>query len=144
MAQKLEGWKSVVYYGTAGSAAGTLISANVTDVDMGGADLQFVDLPSRGDGSTIPQKDEYPVKDDITPKFTMVYHDTDTHMANLLSYAKARTLKAYKIMRKLAGEVEFNGDGYLSYTSPGAIAEGQPVEFTIHPNAQLRAWTRAA
>ena len=144
MAQKIEGWKMVVYYGNAGSQAGTLINANISDVDPGSGDIDFVDLPTRGDGTTIPRTDELPVQLKAAPKFTMIYHDTDAHVAALLGYAKAQTLKAFLFRRKLSGEIEFDGDGYLSVTAmTGQIKEGQPIEFTVHPNCALRNWLRS-
>lgn len=146
MAEKIPAWKMVVYYGTAGSAATTLINANVVDVDPGGADFDFVDLPTRGDGATMPQKDELPVCKNSLPKFSMVYHDTDSHMAALLAAAKADPPvgKAIKMLRKLSGAVEFNGDCWLKYSSPGGLKEGQIVEFECHPtSAYGRAWAQS-
>lgn len=146
MAEKQPGWKFVVYYGTAGTQAATLIPANITDVDAGGGDFEYIDQPTRGDGVTIPQTDETPVQRKIAPKFTMIYHDTDSHVAALLEASKAvaGTLpvgKAFLIKRKIGGRVEFDGDAWVSYSAPGQIKEGQPIEFTLHPtSAYGRAW----
>lgn len=143
MSRKLAGWQAVVYYGTAGSAAATLISANVVDVDAG-QDFEYVDQPTRGDGTTLPQTDEQPVLRKAAPKFSMEYHDTDTHMVALLAAAKAEPPvgKAFKILRKLSGEVEFDGDAFIKYSSAGPLKEGQLVEFELHPtSAYGRNWS---
>lgn len=135
MAKKRKGHEMMVYYGTAGSTAATLISANVVDVDPGGDDFDFVDLPDRGDGTIIPQMDEYPVKKNSQPTFSMVYHDGDSHMTALLAAADANPPvgKAFKFIRVASGVVAFDGDCWIKLSSPGAIAEGQTVEFELHP-----------
>ena len=137
MAKKRKGHEMAVYYGTAGSTATTHISANVVDVDSGGADFDFVDLPDRGDGSGIPHMDEYPVKKNSQPTFSMIYHDGDTHMTALLAAADANPPvgKAIKIVRVVSGVVAFDGDCWIKYSSPGAIADGQTVEFELHPTS---------
>jgi hypothetical protein len=144
MAKKRAAWEFMVYYGAAGSTAATLIPANVVDVDPGGNQDEYVDLPTRGDGATMPQQDEYPVKAACTPKVSMVYHDGDTHMAALLAAADAspRVGKALKIIRHSGGVTCRDGDFWIRYTTPGPIAEGQVVEFEFHPtSAYGRAWS---
>ena len=145
MARKLPGWMFVVYRGAVGSQAATLIDANIENVDGGGGDFDFVDLPTRGDGVTIPQTDEQPVQRKAAPKFTMIYHDTDAHIAALFAAADATTPVplAFLIRRKIGGKILFDGDAFVKYSSAGAIKEGQPVEFELHPNCDLRAWTCA-
>ena len=135
MAKKRKGHEMTVWYGTAGVAADTQITANVVDVDPGGADFDFVDLPSRGDGSALPQMDEYPVKKNVQPTFSMVYHDSDANMIALLAAADANPPvgKAFLFYRVASGEVVFGGDCWIKYSSPGAIADGQTVEFELHP-----------
>ena len=137
MAKKRKGHEMVVYYGTAGSLASTHIDDNVVDVDPGGADFDFVDLPDRGDGTTVPQMDEYPVKKNSQPTFSMIYHDSDNNMTALLATADANPPvgKAFRFLRVASGEVAFDGDCWIKYSSPGAIAEGQTVEFELHPTS---------
>jgi len=143
MAEKLPGWKFVVYRGAAGSQAATLIDKNIDSVDGGGGDFDFVDLPTRGDGVTIPQTDEQPVQRKAAPKFTMIYHDTDAHIAALFAAADANppVPLAFLFRRKLGGKTTFDGDAFIKYGAAGDIKEGQPVEFELHPTAGLRAWT---
>jgi len=137
MSKKRKGHEMVVYYGTAGSTAATHIDANVVDVDPGGADFDFVDLPSRGDGTALPVMDEYPVKKNAQPTLSMVYHDGDANMTALLAAADANPPvgKAFKFLRVASGEVAFDGDCWIKYSSPGAIADGQTVEFELHPTS---------
>lgn len=137
MSKKRKGHEMIVYYGTAGSTAATHIDANVVDVDPGGADFDFVDLPSRGDGTALPLMDEYPVKKNSQPTFSMIYHDGDSHMTALLAAADANPPvgKAFKVLRVASGEVAFDGDCWIKYSSAGAIADGQTVEFELHPTS---------
>jgi hypothetical protein len=137
MAKKRKGHEMWVYYGTAGTPAGTHIDANVVDADPGGADFDYVDLPDRGDGTALPLMDEYPVKKNIAPTFSMVYKDGDSNMVALLAAADAPspTGKAFKFLRYLGGDVAFDGDCWIKYSSPGAIADGQTVEFELHPTS---------
>jgi hypothetical protein len=137
MAKKRKGHEMVVYYGTAGSTASTQIDANVVDADPGGADFDFVDLPDRGDGSALPLMDEYPVKKNTQPSFSMIYHDSDANMTALLAAADANPPvgKAFKYLRVASGEVAFDGDCWIKYSSAGAISEGQTVEFELHPTS---------
>lgn len=137
MAKKRKGHEMAIYYGTAGSTAATHISANVVDIDPGGADFDFVDLPDRGDGTTVPQMDEYPVKKNSQPTFSMIYHDGDSNMTALLAAADANPPvgKAFKVVRIISGEVALDGDYWIKYSSPGAIADGQTVEFELHPTS---------
>ena len=141
MAKKRKGHEMTVWYGTAGTTADTQIDVNVVDADPGGADFDFVDLPDRGDGSALPQMDEYPVKKNAQPTFSMVYHDSDANMTALLAAADANPPvgKAFKFFRVASGEVAFDGDCWIKYSSPGAIADGQTVEFELHPTT---AYTR--
>jgi len=137
MAKKRKGHEMVVYYGTAGSTATTKITPNVVDADPGGADFDYVDLPSRGDGTGIPVIDEYPVKKNSQPTFSMIYYDGDAHVTAILAAADANPPVglAFMFERTLSGEVAFDGDCWIKYSSPGAIADGQTIEFELHPTS---------
>ena len=145
MSRKLAGWQATVYYDAPGATATTLIDKNVVDIDPG-VSFDFVDQPSRGDGTSMPQTDEQPVLRKAAPKFKLEYHDTDAHMAALLAVIDAEppTPKAILMKRKLSGKVMFDGDCYLEASASGAqLKEGQPVEFTCHPTGAVRRWTTA-
>ncbi len=137
MAKKRKGHEMVVYYGTAGTTAATHIDVNLVDADPGGADFDFVDLPDRGDGTALPLVDEYPVKKNSQPTFTMIYKDSETNVDALLAAADANPPvgKAFKFLRIVSGEVAFDGDCWIKYSSPGAIADGQTIEFELHPTS---------
>ena len=137
MAKKRKGHEMVVYYGVAGSTAATQITPNLVDADPGGADFDFVDLPGRGDGSALPLMDEYPVKKNSQPSFSLVYHDSDAHATALLAAADANPPvgKAFAFYRVASGELAFDGDCWIKYSSPGAIADGQTIEFELHPTS---------
>ena len=137
MAKKRKGHEMWVYYGTAGSTAATHIDANVVDADPGGADFDYVDLPDRGNGTAVPQMDECPVKKNSQPTFSMIYHDGDANMTAMLAAADANPPvgKAFKFLRITGGNTAFDGDCFIKYSSPGAIADGQTVEFELHPTS---------
>ena len=137
MAKKRSGWEMAVYRGTASSTAGTLITPNVVDVDPGGGTYDYVDRPSRGSGTTIPKMDEAPVKKNSAPTFSMIYKDGDTHVDDLLLAADVDPPvgRAIKMVRRVGGEVALDGDFYVDYSSPGPIADGQTIEFTLHPTS---------
>lgn len=146
MAKKRSGWEMMVYYGTAGSTASTLIDKNIEDVDPGTGDYDFADMPSRGDGTNLPQTDERPVMCKAAPKFSMHFKDSETHVLAMLAAADAETPtpKAFKFLRYSGGIVAFDGDCYIKYSAPGPIKEGQKIDFELHPTSDGgRAWTAA-
>ncbi len=138
MAKKRVGHEMTIYRGPAdGTVADVLITPNVVDIDPGGGSHDYVDLPGRGNGTTIPKMDEYPVKKNSAPTFSMVYKDGDTHVNALLATADADPPVglAFMIERTLSGEKAFDGDCWVDYSSPGPIADGQTIEFTLHPTS---------
>jgi len=137
MAKKRVGHEMTVYYGVAGNTAATKIDTHLVDADPGGGDFDFVDLPDRGDGTGIPHMDEYPVKKNSQPTFSMIYEDSEAHITELLSRADADPPVglAFMFERTNGGEVAFDGDCWIKYSSPGAIADGQTVEFELHPTS---------
>ena len=137
MAKKRAGWEMLVYYGTAGSAADTHISANVQDVDPGVGGWEYADNPDRGDGTKVPGQDEMPVKRTYAPTFSMIYKDGDTHMAALLAAADANPPvgKSFLFKRYTGAANLSSFDYYINYTSPGPIGDGQIVEFELHPTS---------
>jgi len=139
MAKERAGHEMMVYYGTAGSTAATHINVNVTDVDPGVGGWEFSDNPQRGDGTKVPAEDNMPVKRTYgPPKFSMKYKDAETHVTALLAAADANPPvgKAIKMIRYSGGAAVFDKDCYLTYTSPGPIADGQIIEFECKPTSQ--------
>jgi hypothetical protein len=138
MAKERAGHEMMVYYGTAGSTAATHINVNVTDVDPGVGGWEFSDNPQRGDGTKVPAEDNMPVKRTYgPPKFSMKYKDSETHVTALLAAADANPPvgKAIKFVRYSGGATIFDKDCYLTYTSPGPIADGQIIEFECKPTS---------
>jgi len=135
MAKKRAGWERMIYRGTAGSAAATLITPNVIDIGMSN-EPEMVETTTRGDGTALPKKTSTIVCLAKTPgPFTMEYHDTDTHMAALLVAADAGTALAFKVVRINGGSTEFDGDCLIAYDSPGGLKDGMIVTFTLTPTA---------
>jgi hypothetical protein len=132
----------MIYRGTAGSTAATLITPNVVDIGMSNAPERW-ESTSRGAGATPPKKVERIACLVKTPgPFTMIYDDTDTHMAALVTAATAGTAIAIKIIRKTGGVTEFDGDVTLEYDAPGGLKDGQVVTFTLAPTDEAgRDWS---
>ncbi len=137
MAKKRVGHEMTLYRDAASATATTLVTPNVVDIDPGGGQHDYVDLPTRGSGTTIPKMDEIPVKKNSAPTFSMIYKDGDAHIADLMAAADADPPvgRAIKIERTVGGEVAFDGDCFLDYSSPGPLADGQTVEFVCHPTS---------
>jgi hypothetical protein len=132
----------MIYRGTAGSTAATLITPNVVDIGMSNVPERW-ESTSRGAGTTPPKKVERIACLVKTPgPFTMIYDDTDTHMAALVTAAEAGTAIAIKIIRKDSGTTEFDGDVTLEYDAPGGLKDGQVVTFTLAPTDEAgRDWS---
>ena len=131
---KKRGWEMLVLYGTAGTTAATHISANVTDVDPGVGGWEFSDNPDRGDGTKVPGEDNMPVKRTYgPPTFSMVFNVGDTHCASLLAAADANPPvgKAFVFKRYTGGAAILDKDFYVTYKSPGAISDGQKIDFEL-------------
>jgi hypothetical protein len=139
---KESAWKRVIYRGTAGSAAGTLITPNVVDIGMG-REPERTETTSRGNGSAVPKKTEMVVCMVATPgPFSMIYDAADTHMAALLAAAAAGTPLAFLIKASLTGATEFDGDCTIGFDAPGGLKDGKVVTFTLAPTDEAgRDWT---
>jgi hypothetical protein len=141
MAKKRAGWERMLYRGAVGSTAATLVSANVTDININTAP-EFNETTTRGDGTAPPKKTEQLVALVADPSFTMIYKDGDANMVAFLAAVRTGAAVAIKIVRISGGETEFDGDCYLEANSPGPIKGGMEVEFTCHPTDDGgRAWT---
>ncbi len=136
MAKKRKGHEVQVWYGTAGTTATTHIDANVVDIDPGVGSYDYVDRPDRGDGTKIPLQDEQPVKRNFAPTFSMEYKDGDANMVALLvatgDDASEPVGKAFKFFRYSGGAAIGDYDYFIELSSPGGIADGVTVEFTLH------------
>jgi len=141
MAKKRAGWERMLYRGTAGSTAGTLVDDNVIDIDVGGSQT-FSGTTDRGAGTNPPKETEQLVALSLTLSFSMLYKDGDTNMSAFLAAARTGTAIAIKVLRISGGETEVDGDFYLEYDSPGPLSGGQEVTFTCHATDDgARDWT---
>lgn len=139
MAKSRKGYERKVYIGTAGSTASTqllhVIDANVTK------GVERADETDRGDGSAIPKKHEMVVQRTREITFSYRYYDSDSNMSTLIAAMEAGTSLAIKVERYASGEVEFDGDVTLDYSSPGPLTDGQVIEFTCMPTRDAgREW----
>jgi hypothetical protein len=138
---KQPAWKRVIYRGTAGSKAATLITPNVVDIGLGG-DPERAETTTRGNGATVPKKGEMIVCLARTPgPFSMIYDPDDTHFAAIVTAANAGTPLAFTIKKSLTGTVEFDGDCTIGHDAPGGLKDGMIVTFTLVPTTELRDWT---
>ncbi|MBC8869196.1 MAG: hypothetical protein H8E44_07250 [Planctomycetes bacterium] len=141
MAKKRAGWERMLYRGASGSTAATAIDANVRDINVN-TGPEFNETTDRGAGTNLPKNTEQAVALNCELTFTMIYKDTDANMIALLASARTGSVLAYKVVRISGGETEFDGDGYIEFTSPGPLKGGMEVEFTVHPTDDGgRAWT---
>lgn len=132
MAKKRAGWERKIYRGTAGSTAATHIDTHVVNINITHSH-EYNETTDRGDGTAVPKMTEQLVKMQTEITFSMLYEDSEAHMVALLAAAQAGTVLAFKIERRASGVVEFDGDCYIDYSSPGELTGGQEVEFTLHP-----------
>ena len=138
---KQPAWKRVIYRGTAGATAGTLITPNVIDIGMS-ADPERTEITARGDGTAVPKKGEMVVCNVRTPgPFSMIYDPDDTHFAAIMTAAEAGTPLAFLIKKGLTGATEFDGDCTIGHDAPGGLKDGMIVTFTLVPTTEIRDWT---
>jgi hypothetical protein len=134
MAKKRAGWERKIYRDAAGATATTHIDTHVTDINVANPP-EYFETTDRGDGTAVPKMEEQLVKQVANITFTMQYEDGEAHMAALLAASQAGTPLAFLVERHLAGVVEFDGDCYIDYDSPGELSSGQTVDFTLHPTS---------
>ena len=138
---KTRGWERMLYYGTVGSTAATPVTAGLTDIQVN-VSGEYYESTDRGAGTTLPKKTESVVCNVAEVTFSGFYDSTNAPIVALIAAARTKTAKAIKVVRKSGGETEFDGDCYLDMSSPGALKDGMPIEFTAHPTDDgARAWT---
>ena len=141
MAKKRAGWERMIYRDAAGATATTLIGTHVGDIGITHGN-EYNETTDRGDGTTAPKKTEQLVKFAAELTFTMQYEDAEAHMVALLAASQAGTPLAFMVKRRNGGVLEFDGDCYIDYESPGELTGGQEVTFTLHPTDDGgRGWT---
>lgn len=140
MGKARAGWERQVFIGAAGSTAGTQL-LHVTDAAVEKTN-ERTDESDRGDGTSIPKKHEMVVQRSRQVTFSYRYYDGDTNMATLLAAVHAGTSLAVLVKRRNGGDVEFDGDVTLDYSSPGPLTDGMVIEFTGIPTRDAgREWS---
>jgi len=140
VAKARAGWERQVYIGAAGSTAGTQLT-HVVDANVGKTN-ERTDETDRGTGAAIPKGHEMVVKRVRSVTWTYRYYDADANMATMLAAIHAGTSLAVKIVRIASGDVEFDGDVTLDYSSPGALTDGMVIELTGVPTRDAgREWS---
>lgn len=141
MAKHRAGWEKMLYIGTAGSTAVTLVETAV-DVNAN-IPNEFVESTVRGNGTAPPKKTEQLVCRGADPSFSLLIKDGDAVQATILAAVRGGTALAVKVVTYLGGPTEFDGDVYLEADAPGALKDSQVVSFTCHPTGDYRAWSNS-
>lgn len=135
MAKHYMGFEGLIYTGTAGSTAATLLE-NCVDISY---DLttETGDTTVRGDGTAPPINTS-----DVTARvasitFTMRNVASDTALENLRTAAAAGTLVAIRTKDHAAGK-GFDGDCHLSVTNGKPLRGEQTLDFTATPSRHHR------
>ena len=118
----LMGYQSSLWYGTAGSTAGTRLT-NVVDLDHD-VSLDFGDTTVRGDSSSLPIGTQKPTK--RTPKITwgMRFQPNDSDLTIIRAAAKAGTAVALVIKEFNAASAEttiIDGDFNVTISEKGPL-----------------------
>ena len=129
-------WERQLFHGTAGSTASTQCT-HVTSIEVQ-VDADRWDTTDRGDGSAIPFETFSPVTRKQGLTFTTNYYSSDAPTSALIAAAEAQTLIALKVVRYSGGDTMVDTDFSLTYTSPGGMKEGQPLNFTAYPSKDNR------
>lgn len=138
---KKAAWERVIYRGTAGSTAATLITPNMIDIGMS-AEPERTEITARGNGTAVPKKGDMVVCLVRTPgPFTMIYDPDDTHFAAIMTAAEAGTPLAFLVKKGLTGTTEFDGDCTIGVAAPGGLKDGMIVTFTLVPTTEIRDWS---
>jgi hypothetical protein len=96
----------------------------------------------RGDGSSVPRKTEPVVALVASVTFSMVYHDSDSPVTAFIAVAESGGDIAIKVERYTGGDTEFDGDVTVDMDNPGALKDGQIIQFTCFPTSDSgRTWT---
>lgn len=134
------GWERMLYVGTAGSTAAVLVEdAKDVNLDPGS---ETHDTTVRGDGTSVPKQTGNIHVLTRAVSFGFLYNDGVSPLDVILAAARAGTALAIKIVEYNGGDTEFDGDCFLSISSPGPIADGQNVEVTCTPTRSAgRTWT---
>jgi len=121
------GYVRQLYYGTAGSAAGTLLTA-VKDISMD-ISIDYGDTTIRGNGVNLPIGTAKPVK--RTPKLSwnMPNEPNDAQLALLRTAAKAGTGIALLVKELNGGATLLDGDFFVQVSEKAPLGGEQDFSF---------------
>ena len=125
------GYEGLLYYGTAGSTATTLLE-NVRDITLN-LEVERGDTTVRGDSTSIPIKTEDVTLLTVGLEFTMINDITDTELALMMTAAAAGTGVALRGKDYASGKGP-DSDFTLSVGAPWELAGEQVLTFTAVPS----------
>lgn len=129
MANK-SGYQGLIYYGTAGSQAATLLT-NVEDLQYD-TEPEKVENTTRGDGTTVPIKVEDVVALAATITWSMFLKTTDTALTALVAAARTGAAVALRTKSYSSG-LGFDGDCTLSVSHEKTLKGQSKFNFTATP-----------
>lgn len=129
MANK-SGYQGQIYYGTAGSQAGTLLT-NVEDLQYD-TEPEKVETQGRGDGNSVPIKCEDVVSIGATITWAMFLKTTDTALTALVAAARTGAAVALRTKSYSSG-LGFDGDCTLSVSHEKTLKGQSKFNFTATP-----------
>lgn len=131
MANVKMGFEGLLYYGTAGATASTLIQ-NCKDITISG-DLERGDTTVRGDSTAPPIRTEDACIRILQIEWQMIVDSTDTVYAALKAAAANGTLVALRGKDYSSGKGP-DADFSISHNSPMPLNGEQVVTFTAIPS----------
>jgi hypothetical protein len=127
MANTKRGYEGQLFYGNAGSTAGTQIT-NVTDLSEDNATSRG-DTTVRGSGANLPHDTSLPTSIKTTISWSMINKSNDSALTALRAAAKAGTIIALRT-KDHSGGIGFDGDVTLSMRKGKPLRGIGTFEFT--------------
>jgi hypothetical protein len=131
MANKKMGYEKVLYYGTAGSQAGTQLTI-IRDVTYN-VTSEKGETTANGDGSTPPITTERVTGITAELGFDMINDSSDASLASMIAAARAGTTVALYYKDYSSGK-GFDGDVILEVENGAPYKGEQTFSFTARPN----------
>jgi hypothetical protein len=131
MANVKMGFEGLLYYGTAGSTASTLLE-NCKDITIS-YEVERGDTTVRGTGTTAPIKTGTVTQRMANIEFTMINDTTDTYCQALKTAAAAGTGIALRGKDYSSGKGP-DADYTLSFSAPWPLNGEQAITFTAEPS----------
>lgn len=130
MANQKMGFEGLLYYGTAGTTAATLLE-NCKDITVT-REVEKGNTTVRGDGTVAPIETEHVTVRKIQIEFVMLNDSTDTALAALRTASANATAVALRGKDHSSGKGP-DGDFTLSESQPWPLNGEQVITFTATP-----------